>query len=221
MESVSLNTECPIGVGYQSTAVETKITKTQSLAFRPDIEGLRGIAVLIVVAFHTGIPGFSGGFIGVDVFFVLSGYLITRLLVAEIERTGRLNFARFYARRVRRLLPAAALVLIITVLAGRLIEPPIAHREMASTALTTALYASNLRFARNATDYLAGDAASNPLLHTWSLSVEEQFYVLWPIVVLLVMRGFRGRLSRRRLAAVMAGLAGSSFIVGIWLTRIA
>ncbi len=93
-------------------------------AFRPDIEGLRGIAVLLVVAFHYGIPGFSGGFVGVDVFFVLSGYLITGILVAEIEKNSRLNLLEFYARRVRRLLPASALMLLVTLLVCAVLMAP-------------------------------------------------------------------------------------------------
>ena len=97
-----------------ATPVDRMRQSDRSLAFRPDIEGLRGIAVLIVVLFHCGIPGFSGGFVGVDVFFVLSGYLITGLLVAEIQKTSRLSLLRFYARRVRRLLPASALNLVVT-----------------------------------------------------------------------------------------------------------
>ncbi len=190
-------------------------------SFRPDIEGLRGLAILLVVAYHAHVPGFSGGYIGVDVFFVISGYLITRLLVAEIETSGRVDLARFYARRVRRLLPAAALVLLVTLFVGRLIAPPVEHRELANTALATALYVSNLWFARNATDYLAADADANPLLHTWSLSVEEQFYVVWPMIVLVALRGSRGRLSRRRLAIVMAAVAIASLGVAILLSRIA
>lgn len=190
-------------------------------SFRPDIEGLRGIAILLVVLYHAQTPGFSGGFIGVDVFFVISGYLITGLLVAEIEKTGRLDLPRFYARRVRRLLPAAALVLLVTLLVGRLIDPPVAHRELANTAIATALYVSNLWFARNATDYLASDAEGSPLLHTWSLSVEEQFYLVWPVIVLVAMRGFRGQLSRRRVILVMALLGVASLGFAIWLARIA
>src|SRR5689334_6178530 len=97
---------------------------SQTSGFRPDIEGLRGIAVLIVVAFHCGIPGVTGGFVGVDVFFVLSGYLITGLLVAEIQKFSRLNLLQFYARRVRRLLPASALVLLVTLLVGAVFLAP-------------------------------------------------------------------------------------------------
>src|SRR5512132_1424678 len=97
---------------------------SQARGFRPDIEGLRGIAILIVVLFHCGVPGFSGGFVGVDVFFVLSGCLITGLLVEEVEKTSRLSLLHFYARRVRRLLPASALTLVVTLLVGALILAP-------------------------------------------------------------------------------------------------
>src|SRR6476619_6164603 len=96
----------------------------QSASFRPDIEGLRGIAILIVVLFHCGVPGFSGGFVGVDVFFVLSGYLITGLLVDEVQKQSKLSLLQFYARRVRRLLPASALTLMLTLLIGAIILSP-------------------------------------------------------------------------------------------------
>ena len=103
--------------------------------FRRDIEGLRGLAILLVVAYHAGIPGFAGGYVGVDVFFVLSGYLITGLLIAEIEKTGRVDFPGFYARRARRLLPAAFTVIVGTLLAGRVLYAPIEHRDLANAGL--------------------------------------------------------------------------------------
>ena len=215
MESVSLNTECPMGVGYQSTAVETKITKTQSLAFRPDIEGLRGIAVLIVVAFHAGIPGFSGGFVGVDVFFVLSGYLITGLLVAEIQKTSRLSLLQFYARRARRLLPASALTLLVTLLVGAVILAPRELTFVGRAARATAVYASNIFFAGNEVDYFSPRAETNPMVHTWSLGVEEQFYLFWP---LLIMLGLHFRRSRKVLLGVLSGLTVLSLAVCVWFT---
>jgi peptidoglycan/LPS O-acetylase OafA/YrhL len=180
--------------------------------FRRDIEGLRGLAVLLVVLFHTGVPGFSGGYVGVDVFFVLSGYLITGLLTNEVERTGRVRFAAFYARRVRRLLPASALMLAAVVAVGALVLSPLEQLLFVRTARATALYASNLWFTR-ALDYFGPNADANPLLHTWSLAVEEQFYLVWPLIVALAARR-----SRRTLAAALLLLSVLSLAGGVWLT---
>jgi peptidoglycan/LPS O-acetylase OafA/YrhL len=186
-----------------------------SAAFRPDIEGLRGIAVLMVVAFHCGIPGFSGGFTGVDVFFVLSGYLITGLLVAEIRETGELHLLQFYARRIRRLLPASALMLAPTLLIGAAILAPQEVIFAGRTGRATALYLSNLFFAINAANYFAPDIKTNPLLHTWSLAVEEQFYLFWPLLILLGLRVWR---SMRALIAVEASVTLLSLGGCLWWT---
>src|SRR5262252_318587 len=161
-----------------------------SKGFRPDIEGLRAIAILLVVAYHADVPGFSGGFIGVDVFFVLSGYLITGLLVREIERTGTLDLPRFYARRARRLLPAMTLMLLCTMIASAVIHSPMEQRGFTSSATATASYMSNLYFMVNTFQYGGLAADLNPLLHTWSLSVEEQFYLVWPLFVMVGMGVF-------------------------------
>ena len=185
------------------------------MAFRPDIEGLRGIAVLIVVLFHCGIPGFSGGFVGVDVFFVLSGYLITGLLVAEIQKTSRLSLLRFYARRVRRLLPASALNLVVTLLIGAVVLAPQELTDAGRAARATALYLSNIFFAINAADYFAPDVKSNPMLHTWSLAVEEQFYLFWPLLILLGLRSLR---SMKALVTVLTGLTIVSLGTSVWFT---
>lgn len=152
------------------------------LRFRPDIEGIRGIAILLVVGFHAGIPALAAGFIGVDVFFVLSGYLITGLILQEVESTGGLSFVNFYARRARRLLPALTLALVVTLLAATVIYSPIELLPLSRTAQAVAAYLANIRFARDAVDYL-GARDADPLLHTWSLAVEEQFYVVWPVLV--------------------------------------
>lgn len=155
----------------------------KSVSFRPDIEGLRGIAVLLVVAFHSHIPLWRAGFLGVDIFFVLSGYLITALLLQELESSGTLSLVGFYARRARRLLPAAAVVVVFVVVAGIFLLSPIEQIRYSKTALATTLYVSNLWFIRQSSDYFAADTANNPLLHTWSLAVEEQFYFVWPVLV--------------------------------------
>lgn len=188
---------------------------------RADIQGLRAIAVLLVVLFHSGLGILPGGYVGVDVFFVISGYLITGLLVAELERRDRICLVDFYARRVRRLLPAATLVLAATLAAAWLLYSPLELRQFAASAAATAAYVSNLWFAYLSTDYLADKTGSNPLLHTWSLSAEEQFYLIWPGLLWVAARwrgavGLRGRL----LAAILA-VSLVSCVVDILLTAYA
>jgi peptidoglycan/LPS O-acetylase OafA/YrhL len=157
--------------------------------FRPDIEGLRAIAVLAVLLFHVGLPFAAGGFIGVDVFYVISGFLITGLLLREGEETGKVDLLRFYARRMRRLLPAALVVIVATLVASALIVTPLRLTEIAGDAAAAALYVANFAFAIDAADYLAEQAPS-PLLQYWSLAVEEQFYLVWPLILLVATRIF-------------------------------
>jgi peptidoglycan/LPS O-acetylase OafA/YrhL len=183
--------------------------------FRPDIEGLRGLAILVVVAFHCGAPGFDGGFVGVDVFFVLSGYLITGLLVTEIDRTSRLNLMNFYARRLRRLLPASALVLLVTLLASCVLMAPNELEFAGRASRATALYMSNVFFASNTLDYFAPNAETNPLLHTWTLAVEEQFYFVWPLLIMLGLQFWR---SRRALVGILSCLLLVSLASSVWFT---
>ena len=190
--------------------------KRKAVSFRPDIEGLRGIAVLLVVAFHAHIQLWRGGFLGVDIFFVLSGYLITALLLQELESSGTLNLVGFYARRARRLLPAAAVVVVFVVVAGIFLLSPIEQIRYSKTALATTLYSSNLWFIHQSSDYFAADTANNPLLHTWSLAVEEQFYFVWPVLVWI---GFRMSRSRSGLCKFLAGISGLSLVACIWLTQ--
>src|ERR1700730_311257 len=188
----------------------------KSPTFRPDIEGLRGIAVLLVVAFHAQFSLWRGGFLGVDVFFVLSGYLITALLLRDLEVNGSLDLIGFYARRARRLLPASALVVAFTVVAGTLLLSPIEQARYSKTALATTLYVSNVWFVRQASNYFAPETDTNPLLHTWSLAVEEQFYLLWPVLVWVGFRLFR---SRHGLCKFLALISALSLVACIWLTR--
>ena len=163
--------------------------------FRPDIEGLRAVAVVLVLAFHAGIPGITGGYVGVDVFYVISGFLITGLLVDEMERTGSIAFAAFYARRARRLLPAALLVLVAVSAGMLLFTPPVFRPQVRFDAISAALYYSNWQFALESVNYLTFGAAQNPVLHYWSLSVEEQFYLAWPLLLFAALR-IRRRGSR-------------------------
>jgi peptidoglycan/LPS O-acetylase OafA/YrhL len=156
-------------------------------AFRPELEGLRGVAILLVVAGHAGITGAGAGFVGVDVFFVLSGFLITGLLVDEHERTGRIELGAFYARRARRILPAAAVVLVATLAAATVVMSPLDFARIAHDGLAAGLSVANIRFAIEATDYFSPTDPS-PMLHYWSLSIEEQFYLFWPALVLLATR---------------------------------
>jgi peptidoglycan/LPS O-acetylase OafA/YrhL len=156
--------------------------------FRPDIEGLRAVAIIAVLLYHVGLPGVPGGFVGVDVFYVISGFLITGLLEREFTATGRIDLIVFYARRARRLLPAALVVIAVTVVASAVLLSELRFPEVAGDGAAAALYVSNYRFALGATDYLAADIDPSPLLHYWSLAVEEQFYLIWPVMVMVGAR---------------------------------
>lgn len=183
--------------------------------FREDIEGLRAIAVLSVVIFHLGIDTFAGGFVGVDVFFVISGYLISGLLLAELQRSGSIDLWRFYGRRARRLLPISILVTAMTLLVGLLLLSPAEQMFAAKGALAASLYASNFWFMTLLGDYFAPESALNPFLHTWSLSVEEQFYLVWPTLLLLL---WRLRPTVRWMALSMGALTLISFTLCLWLS---
>jgi peptidoglycan/LPS O-acetylase OafA/YrhL len=187
-----------------------------SIPFRPDIEGLRALAVGLVIASHAGLPFLRGGFVGVDVFFVLSGYLITRLLMQEISSSGTVNFARFYARRARRLLPAAITMVLVVCGAEAIIMNPVAQFNTLKAALATVLYSSNFYFAHLQQQYFYQHAAeANPLLHTWSLAVEEQFYLMWPVLLWLLARTIKS--VRGRITA-LAAISLASFVLCVWLT---
>jgi len=183
-------------------------------SFRPDIEGLRGIAVVLVVLFHSSlVVGIPGGFIGVDVFFVISGFLITGLLLRERERSGRISLTAFYARRVRRLLPAAVVALACTLVASFIVLAPLDRASVALDAAAAALSVGNIRFALAEGDYFASIASPSPLLHFWSLAVEEQFYFVWPALVLAASRGHRPRLGAGIALVVVLGVSLAANIV--------
>jgi len=188
--------------------------------FRGDIEGLRGVAVLAVVLYHAGLGITTGGYVGVDVFFVVSGFLITSLLWRELSETGGVSLVRFYARRARRLLPAAVLVLVVTVVGSSIVLPPLRVAGVAGDARAAALYVANLRFAAQGSDYFAAAAQPSPFRHYWSLAVEEQFYFVWPLLLLgasWVWRR-RGAGSRAPAAVALAAVGAASFALSWRLT---
>jgi len=185
-----------------------------SVEFRPDIEGLRGIAILLVLLFHAGLPWTPGGFVGVDVFFVISGFLITGKLWRESQQPGGLNITRFYAWRIRRLLPAALVAVALISLVGLLLAAPLDRSELAADGAASALSLANMRF-NGSVDYFAATSSPSPFLHFWSLSVEEQFYLVWPALIVLLT--WRGGGSRRLIAALLIGVV-ASFALSMWLT---
>jgi peptidoglycan/LPS O-acetylase OafA/YrhL len=189
-------------------------------SFRPDIEGLRAVAVLLVVLDHAGLAYLRGGYIGVDVFFVLSGFLITGLLIREIEQTGSISLLHFYARRARRLLPAGSLVLVSTVIASFTYLGPSRADRVAEDARWAALFASNIRFIQQGTDYLGAQLPPSPLQHFWSLAVEEQFYAVWPALIMVIALPLRRIPIRLKLGLVLSGIIAASLLWSIHQTRV-
>ncbi|HEV6965066.1 acyltransferase family protein [Roseateles sp.] len=203
-----MNSAVPASV---SQAAGAGVAGTLARGFNPGLQGMRGLAILLVLLNHAEVAGFHGGFVGVDIFFVISGYLIGGLLLREHERSGGIDLWAFYARRVRRLLPAAALVLAVTVVGIRLLYAPQEQDELLSSARAAALYAANLWFASRPTDYFGGHTEANPALHLWSLAVEEQFYLFWPVLMLLAVR-FARATPRRVTGVLVVVLGGLSFV---------
>jgi peptidoglycan/LPS O-acetylase OafA/YrhL len=174
--------------------------------FRPDVEGLRAVAITLVLLFHAGLPVFRSGYVGVDVFFVISGFLITGMLLAELRRTNTISLLAFYGRRVRRLLPAAGVVLVATFVLVRFVLPNTRWSQAGGDILSSALYVVNWRLADRSVDYLAEGTAASPVQHFWSLAVEEQYYLVWPLLLLLAVRLARRR-GLRSAPVLWAGLA--------------
>ena len=213
---------------FRAKVASTHTSKSYE-SHRPDIQGLRALAVLLVVAFHANFPLIHGGFIGVDVFFVISGFLITGGLLRELEQKGKINFVDFWARRARRLLPAATLVLVLTLVASLKVLPLLQHQEVSKDVLWASFFMVNWRFAMVQTDYWSTNQTESPILHYWSLGVEEQFYFVWPLLLgLTAVISFRiiSRrdnpntvwLSRSTRATSLADLSKFRFCFGIVCT---
>jgi peptidoglycan/LPS O-acetylase OafA/YrhL len=187
-------------------------------SYRPALDGLRAIALVAVLIYHLGYSWFPGGFIGVDVFFVLSGYLITSLLLIELDRTGRIDLREFWLRRARRLLPALILMLLAVALWTAATAPPLELPLRRQDIFWTLFYGANWHFIASGQDYFAQFTSASPLRHTWSLAVEEQFYIAWPVLVVGAVA-----VTRRRRLAVMTlcgiGIAIST-VAAAWLFRL-
>lgn len=186
---------------------------SHSKSYRPELDGLRSIAVLAVVFYHFATPGFSGGFVGVDIFFVLSGFFIGRLLWVELSQTGSINYLNFLFRRLRRLAPAYFLMLIVVSVVAYQVLLPFEYRFFGKELISSTVYLSNIMYFREE-GYFDIGADSKNLLHTWSLSVEEQFYIFLPLVLLLLSRWMHAQIW------VIAALLATSFIACVVLTKV-
>jgi len=191
----------------------------ENKSYQPEIQGLRAVAVLAVMIFHVWPNVLSGGYVGVDVFFVISGYLITGILLRDARKSGRISLTNFYGRRIRRLLPAAALVVVVSCLFF-VVLPRVQWGLTAKEALASTLYVQNWWLAHQAVDYLAEDNAPSLFQHYWSLSVEEQYYILWPLVYYFVSRVFGGILRRpeRIFIWIITVVGGASLAYSIYLS---
>jgi peptidoglycan/LPS O-acetylase OafA/YrhL len=188
---------------------------------RGDIQGLRAVAVLFVVAAHAGLPFVPGGFVGVDVFFVISGYLIAGILYREVMLTGKVSIGAFWGRRARRILPAATLVTVVTVIASLAWMSLLDARQVIVDALWASAFAANVHFAQQGVFYFAQDTGPSPLQHYWSLAVEEQFYVVWPLLLLACLTVARVLSPRRRRVERLPRTAVVTMLVVLTLASLA
>ena len=184
--------------------------------YRSDIQGLRGLAVLLVMVYHTGF-GIPGGFVGVDMFFVISGFVITQVLMREVELTGKVSLWDFFSRRARRLIPALSLVMVFTILISIVAMSPFGEQQqIVKTAVASVFFAGNIHlFAMNSYDALA----NNPLRHLWSLGVEEQFYWIYPLTFIGLMKFSNFRLDLKRIKFCLWVFTVCSFVIGVALTN--
>lgn len=188
--------------------------------YRGDIEGLRAVAIILVVIAHATTGVLDGGFVGVDVFFVLSGYLITGLLLREVKQSGKVDFLEFYSRRLRRLLPVLLLVVFCSCIAGTVLLAPFEQLDQVPSAIAATFWIGNMHFALSDLEYFGPAADENLFLHTWSLGVEEQFYLVWPALILAMLgtwSRFQGTLDYKQLRTGMLALLAISFLFSILL----
>lgn len=187
-------------------------------SFRSDIQGLRALAVGLVILAHAGFRTASGGFVGVDVFFVISGFLIIGLLLREAGESGRISILDFYARRARRVIPAATVVLVVTAAASAYLLPLVRGQEVIKDSVWAAFFAANIRFRLVETDYFSQGEPPSPVQHYWSLAVEEQFYIVIPVLLLLVALLVRRRLVRPATFAVLGVVTLASLAWSVHVT---
>lgn len=188
-----------------------------TLAYRPELDGLRSVAVYLVVAFHAGMVFLEGGFVGVDLFFVLSGFLVTGVLLRDVDTKGHIRLGAFYARRVRRLLPAAVVVVVVTAALQLLVTSLPNRVDMVDDGRAALLYYANWHFILEGRDYFAEDLAPSPFLHFWSLSIEEQFYIVYPLVLLLLVRVAKRPV--RAMWTVLVAVMVASIALQVWIAR--
>ena len=193
----------------------------QRSEFRADLQGVRALAVLLVVLFHAQLSFLSGGFIGVDIFYVLSGYFITGILLREYVATEKISIRKFYERRIRRILPAASLVLCITAIGGYILMSPLALRHFALEVFSANFFSVNFIFAKDSVNYLAENINNSPILHYWSLAVEEQFYIFFPTFLIIIF-ALAKKLKRKKTFPVLvtAVVTMVSFGASIYLTSV-
>ena len=192
----------------------------ESKNYRPDIDGLRAIAVFVVVAYHAGFSGFTGGYVGVDVFFIISGFLITGMLYAEAENTGTISLEYFYAKRFKRLYPALLFVIAITIVAWAIFFLGIPSKTLSFIkSIRYSIFGfANIFFKKNTGGYFDLASEEMPLLHFWSLAVEEQFYFLWPLLILICSKiKFRYLILKNKVLIALSILVVTSFITSEYL----